>query len=165
MFRLNIEALKPYLFYIPLLVLQLTVVPIISIEGIAPDLSILLLVLYTLKRGRMWGLVAAAVFGFFYDMVSGNALGATMFSQAVAVFFTGLFYKEQHSERFISNYKFSLILFLGAVINSVIFTFLANYDTGNSVTAIIFRQGILPALYTSLIGGFVSVFYPKRGLM
>lgn len=165
MLRFDLTTLKPLIIFIPLLILQLTVIPIISIEGIAPDLSMILLVFYTLKRGRMWGLIAAAIFGFFYDMVSGNALGSTMFSQSIAIFVAGLFFKEQHSERYISNYKFSLILFLCAIINSVVFTFLANYDTGSSILAILLRQGILPAIYTSLIGGIVSVFYPKRGLM
>ncbi|MCE1189721.1 MAG: rod shape-determining protein MreD [Ignavibacteria bacterium] len=162
MLRIDFAKIFPYLLYIPLLILQLTVIPIIRIEGIIPDLGIIILVLFTLRLGRLWGLTAAAIFGFVFDMVSGSAVGATMLSQSIAIFFIGFFYKDQVSERYISSYYFVLIVILAATINSFLFSLIADFDASSNLFMTLFRQGILPAMYTGLVSGFVAVLYPKR---
>ena len=85
------DYIYPILIFIPLAIIQTTVIPLISINGYVPDLILILLVLYTLKEGQMYGMILGFVLGFFFDLATGNVIGSTMLSKTVAGFVAGYF--------------------------------------------------------------------------
>lgn len=154
---------RPIIIFLIILFLQIKVIPIISLEGVIPDLIIIFLAFYTLKNGRLWGLVAAAIAGLVFDMVSGGLIGGAMFSNTIAIFITGLFYKEQKSEFYIHSYFFALIILIASVINATVYSMVAHFDLFSRFISFLIFQGALPGIYTAAIGLLFTVVYPKKG--
>ncbi len=80
---MKLEYLIPLLVFFPLLLVQIIIVPLISIEGFVPDLLLILLIFYTLRKGQLYGTVLGFVFGLFIDLITGSLLGSTMFSKTL----------------------------------------------------------------------------------
>lgn len=153
-----INYLKPFLYFIPLLVLQLVAVPLISIFSITPNLIIILVVYYTLLGGQIYGMILGFFFGFFFDLFSGGVLGASMLGMTVAAFVTGYFYNENRIDTNTSTYFFLVILFIASFIESIIYSTVGNFNPEAGLGTIIFDSSSLPAAYTILFGIGVVVF-------
>ena len=157
-----------YLFsliiFIPLIILQLTVIPLISIQGIIPDLIIILLMFYTFKEGQMYGTVMGFVFGVLFDLISGGVLGSAAFSKTLSGFIGGYFYNENTKQTFLTTYRFPLVVLLCSLIDSTLFSFFSGSEFDYSLAVMFLRQGIIPAVYTAVVSSLVLLFVPKKGL-
>lgn len=155
------EYINYFLIFIPTLILQLALVPLISIDHITPDLIVILLVYFTLSEGQLHGTIAGALLGFLFDLFSGNLLGLSMFSKTIAAFTAGYFYNENKIESNMAVMNFSLIVFLSAFIDSFfngIFT--DNQSVG--IVFMIFEKSLFPAIYSSVVGALIIISLPKR---
>jgi rod shape-determining protein MreD len=157
--------LKPALLFVVLFVLQITLLPYLAIEGIVPDLTLLVLVFFTLRIGRIWGLLAASVSGIIIDMVTGDLLGSSMFSLSIAIFAAGKFYSEKRKESFTQSFAYPLIAALSVLVNSLTRSLILNFDATANFFVILLRQGLFPGIYTGIIGLFVILFYPKQRVL
>ena len=54
---MNTDYILAILLFFPLLVIQTTIVPLLAVNGIIPDLIIILLAFYTLKMGQLHGTI------------------------------------------------------------------------------------------------------------
>lgn len=161
---MNIQYLKPIFFFIPLSIIQLVVVPLISISNITPNLVFILIAYFTLKNGQIYGTLLGFILGFLLDIISGSLIGAFMFSFTVAAFFVGYFYGENKMDINISSYFLLIILFVGGSISSFLYSVISNSNTNVSIFFLIFEEGLLPGLYTTLFGLPIVIFQPKEGL-
>lgn len=152
------------LLFFPLLIVQTTLVPLIAINGIVPDLILILLVFYSMKRGQLYGTVLGFIYGFLFDIITGNLIGSTMLSKTLAGFIAGYFSNENKRELYFRSYSFALIVLLCSVSDKVINAFFTTVDINASLINILFRQGMLPGIYTAVLSIFVIMFYPKRSL-
>ena len=143
--------LIPAIGFFILAVLQLNIVPYISIGTIKPDLILILLIFLTLKNGQIYGSVLGFLFGFFFDLFSGGMLGATMFSKTTAGFIGGYFYNENKIDYTTSSIAFVFIVLLTASIDSFLNSILP--VKGFNITAFdfIFNSGILPGIFTAVV--------------
>lgn len=152
----------PLLIFFPLLLIQIVVIPLISLDGFVPNLPLIALAFFTLKNGRLFGAVSGFVYGLLIDLIIGSLIGSTMFSFTAAGFTAGLFFNENKIENYLRSYVFILILFLSSLVHEVlIFVILSFGAEGDSFTGII-RQSIYASLYTSLIGSAVIILFPGR---
>lgn len=154
--------LKPILYFIPLLILQLTVIPLISVFGVVPNLIIIAAIYYALHGGQIYGMILGFLFGFFFDLLSGGVLGASMLSMTIAVFLSGYFYNENRVDTNTSTYFFLVILFIAAFISSLIYSFAGNFNPEVQFTALILEGALLPAVYTTIFGLTVVVFNMRK---
>jgi len=152
------------LLFIPIIVLQLTVIPLLSVQGVIPDLVLILLLFYTLQEGRMYGTIMGFVFGLLFDLVSGGILGSAAFSKTVAGFIGGSFYNENTNQHLLTTYKFALIVLLCSMVDSILFAFFSGSDFDYSLLVMFLKQGIIPAVYTAVVSNVVILFVHKRGL-
>jgi len=159
---------SPYIIslviFIPLIIIQLTVIPLISIQGIIPDLILILLLFYTLQHGKMYGTVMGFVFGLLFDLISGGVLGSASFAKTFSGFIGGYFYNENTSQTFMTTYRFPLVVLLCSVIDSTLFAFFSGADFDYSMAVMFLRQGLIPAVYTAVVSSVVLLFVPKKGL-
>lgn len=156
------EFVYPILWFFPVLVIQITIVPLIAVNGIVPDLVIILLVFYSLKRGQLYGTVLGFVYGLLFDLITGSLLGSSMLAKTLAGFVAGYFSNENKIEIYFRSYNFALIVLLCSVINAVITAFFGNIDVNNNLFAMTFQLGLMPGLYTAVISLISIVFYPRR---
>jgi rod shape-determining protein MreD len=152
------------LLFFLLLLIQTTFVPLIEINGVVPDLLLILLVYYTLKHNQMYGTILGFTFGLFFDLIAGSIVGSTMISKTLAGFTAGYFADESRQNLASGSYLFALIVLLCAMIDSVISAFFSVSDLSRNFLLLFFEQGVLPAFYTAAVSLLVIVFFPRRGI-
>jgi len=157
------KYIRTFIFFIPALILQLTVVPLIAIENAVPDLILILLVYTVLNVGQFYGTAIGFAFGLIFDLVSGGVLGSSMFSMTFAAFITGYFFNENKIEYFTKTYWFAVIVFIITFINSIIYTALSSSEPKSIVMMFLFA-GLLPAFYSAVICFPMLIFKRKNVL-
>lgn len=105
------EYIWSIVLFFPLLIIQTTIVPFISINGITPDLIIIMLVFYTIRNGQVYGTVLGFIYGFLFDLITGSLLGSTMLSKTIAGFIAGYFSNENKREIYLKHIYLSLLYF------------------------------------------------------
>ncbi len=150
------------LLFFPLLVIQTTLAPLISIKGVAPDLIMILLVYYSMRTGQVYGTALGFIYGLFIDLITGTLLGSTMISKTVAGFIAGYFSGETKRDNYLKSYVFVLIVLLCSVVDLIISSLFSTIDLNTNILMLFFNQGILPGIYTAILSVFVVIFYPKR---
>ena len=159
------NIIKPVLIFIPLALIQLTVIPMISVAGIAPNLIFVLIVFYTLKNGQAYGTILGFILGFLLDLFSGGLIGAFMFSFTISAFIAGYFYNENKIELNTETFFFLLIIFICGSLNAFIYAAVSNSNSDINLFFLILEEGLLPGLYTSLFGLPMVIFTPKKGIL
>ncbi len=152
----------PIIIFIPVLLFQITVIPLISINGIIPDLILVLLVYYSISYGQIYGTVLGALYGFLFDMITGSLLGSMMLSKTIAGFIAGYYSAETRREKFLNTYAFTFIVLLCGVLDSVIVSFFSAVDFNTNIFKLFFDQALLPALYTTVVSAIIIVIPYRR---
>lgn len=150
------------LLFFPLLVIQTTLTPLISIKGVSPDLIMILLVFYSMRTDQVYGTILGFIYGFLIDLITGTLLGSTMIAKTIAGFTAGYFSSENKRDNYLKSYVFVLIVLLCSVIDLIISAFFSTFDLNTNIILLFFNQGILPGIYTAILSIFVVIFYPKR---
>ncbi|HEX9739356.1 MAG TPA: rod shape-determining protein MreD, partial [Ignavibacteriaceae bacterium] len=68
------QFIFPVFLFIPLLILQTTVIPLFAVYNAVPDLILILLVFYAISYGQIFGTVLGFGFGFLFDLITGSLL-------------------------------------------------------------------------------------------
>ena len=74
--------------------LQSTVLSIYSINGMAPNLMLILTMSFGIMRGRREGMLTGLCCGFLYDVYYGSLLGPYMLLFMIIGFLNGYFHKD-----------------------------------------------------------------------
>lgn len=159
---MRFNQVLPIIIFFPVLLFQLTIIPLVSIDGIIPDLILILLVYYSILNGQVYGTVLGALFGFLFDLITGNLLGSMMLSKTIAGFIAGYYSAETRREKFLNTYAFTFIVLLCAVVDSVIYSFFSAVDFNTNIFKLFFNQAMLPALYTGVVSSIIIVFPYRR---
>ena len=159
---MRFNQVLPIIIYFPVLLFQITVIPLISINGIIPDLILILLVYYSISYGQVYGTILGAAYGFLFDLITGTLLGSMMLSKTIAGFIAGYYSAETRREKFLNTYAFTIIVLLCAVIDSLIFSFFSAVDFNTNIFKLFFDQALLPALYTGVVSSIIILFPYKR---
>ncbi|OGU28486.1 MAG: rod shape-determining protein MreD [Ignavibacteria bacterium GWA2_35_9] len=154
----------PILLFIPLLILQTTIIPLFAFYNATPDLILILLVFYSISYGQVYGTVLGFVFGFLFDLITGSLLGSAMLSKTIAGFIAGYFSNENKKDIYAGSYVFSFIVMLCAIVDSIVYSFFSTTELQRNFLLLFFEQGFLPGLYTAIISISVIVFLPGRRL-
>jgi rod shape-determining protein MreD len=160
-----IRFVKPLLYFLPLLIIQLVIIPLISVDNIAPNLVLILVVYFTLREGQIFGTILGFILGFLLDFISGGLLGAYMFSFTLGGFITGYFYNENKLDINLNSYFFLFILFVISLISLFIYSAITGSTSSLDIFFLLFAGGLLPAVYTTFFGVPVVVFSSKKGIL
>lgn len=151
----------PLAIFVPLLILQLTVVPLISYQNIGPDLVLLPVIYFAIKEGQLFGAVLGFIVGLLFDFFSGGIIGVSMFSKTIAGFIAGYFYNENKIDLTLGSAFFMVIVFLCSSLDSLIFSLLSASESVSTVTAFFFKRSFSPGLYTSAFS-LPSIIYNNK---
>ena len=156
--------LKPVLIFVPLAVIQLVFIPFVSIENMAPNIIIVLIVFYSLIYGQMFGTVLGFALGFLFDLISGGLLGGFMFVFTIAGFISGFFHNENKYDINTASYVFSIIVFLCATVSLFIYSTIINVNNDVKIIYQVVEEGIVPGIYTAIFSIPVIIFNPRKGM-
>ena len=107
-------------------------VPLISIEKIAPDLVIIFVVYMALRNGHIVGTVAGFISGVLMDLTVDFVPGLSALSKTVFGFISGYFYSEAKIEANIGTLRFFGIVILCSAVDNLVYFLLdilgSNFD-------------------------------------
>ncbi len=150
------------IFYlIILLILQLTLVELISYKNFKPDLLLIGLIYFTLRFGQIQGMIVSFFFGLSLDILSNGVIGANAISKVIATFITGYF-SETNSNKFEYSTSFFLIVFFVSLIEKIIYIFVAISLDFKSLLIVVVRDGLIPTIVTLVFSLFVLVLPKER---
>jgi len=159
---MKLNYFTPLIVFIPVVLIQITVVPFISVQGVVPNLLLIAVVYFSISNGQIFGTVTGAVYGLLFDLISGNLVGSNMLSQTVAGFIAGYFSSETRREKYLYTYSFTLVVLISALINAMIFSFFSVMDFNTNFLQALFNHALLPSIYTSIVGILVVIIPYKR---
>lgn len=146
-----------------LIFIQITLVPIISVNRYIPDLLLIMVVFLSLRKGQFFGTVSGGVIGLIYDLASGNLLGSGMFAKTLSGFIAGYFYNETTSSTVLRSYRFLLIVILAALINSSVYHIVAGYEISYGFVSLLLSSIIPDTVYTGFMALPVIFYLNFRG--
>ena len=133
------------------LVLQTTLVPLMSIFGIQPDLIIIVLALMCLQYGMTAGIYAGFFLGLLLDIYSPSLLGQNALAKTVLGFFFGVFNeKVMRTDPIIKI----VILIIGFLIHDLLFFGTQLFKYGDSLSHLfheILTRTFPRAVYSTII--------------
>jgi rod shape-determining protein MreD len=158
----KLKYIIPVIVFIPVVLIQLTVIPFVSIQGVVPNLLLIAVVYFSISNGQIFGTVTGAAYGLIFDLISGNLIGSNMLSLTVAGFMAGYFSGETRREKYLYTYSFTLVVLISALINAMIFSFFSVMDFNTNFLQALFNHALLPSIYTSAVSILVVVVPYKR---
>jgi rod shape-determining protein MreD len=159
---MNIKYFIPLIILIPVVLLQLTIIPLISIEEVAPDLLLIALVYLSIAYGQLYGTTVGAFYGLAFDLITGSLIGSNMLAKTVAGFIAGYFSAETRRDKYLYTYAFCLVVFLCSIINSLIFSFFSVIDFNTNLIVALFNHSFLPSIYTAIFSILVVIVPHRR---
>lgn len=126
-------------------------IDIIQIEGITPDLLLILCVWIALAEGQFVALFAAFGIGLLYDSISADVIGTNALAKVAATFFAGFFYRESAIKKSLNSYKFVLVVLFASFVHNLIYFFF--YIKAGDINFFNFfvRYGIATSFYTTVM--------------
>ncbi|MCR4401831.1 MAG: rod shape-determining protein MreD [Firmicutes bacterium] len=132
-----------------LVLLEMTVVPHIALQGVKPDLVLILVVLVGTYSGWRNAALAGLATGFIEDACSGQFLGLFMLTRTVVGIGAGLSYARVFEDRVIVP---TVLVILGGVVGGVLHCFLlSSFGVPMAVSVSAFRMIVGQALYSGLL--------------
>ncbi|MBN1638802.1 MAG: rod shape-determining protein MreD [Ignavibacteriales bacterium] len=145
---MSLKHYLPLIIFIPLILIQLNIIPLISFAYITPDLIVILLVYFTLVYGQIYGTVLGFVLGFLVDISTGGILGAGMFTKSITGFIAGYFYNENKIHFNTSTLLFVFIVFITSTLDAFLFAMITS-QMAVSIAFLFFETGLLSGFYTA----------------
>ena len=145
-------------------ILQTTIIPVISIFGIKPDLLVLILFYLAFRTDVMPAVFAGFMLGLMQDFYSPEIVGQNALAKTVAGFFAGFF--NERVMRIEPLFQLVLVLIMFIIHDTVLFAVqIAKTDVSVASAALQLVTFTLPrAIYTmffALIPAFREHFFPS----
>ncbi len=147
-------------FFILCIILQITIIPLFSIKGIAPDLILILLISVSIKKGKFWGVVAGFSAGLVFDAFGTAFLGLSSFVNSISAFVAGFLLGEQLEQRF--GVIVGLIL-VSLLIHDFLYYIILSIGTSIGFWATLFKHIVPQSFYTLIFMMIIHMVLP-RGL-
>jgi rod shape-determining protein MreD len=159
---MKLKYILPFFIFIPVALIQLTVIPFIAIQDVVPNLIPIAVVYFSISNGQIFGTITGASYGLLFDLISGNLVGSHMLSKTIAGFIAGYFSGETRREKYLYTYSFTLVVLTSALADSMIFSFFSVIDFNTNFLMALFNHALLPSIYTSIVSILVVVIPYKR---
>lgn len=147
--KLNNIHFRFILLFAAALILDLTVVKYISIFSWSPDLLLIVVVFYSLKKGPNIGMSSGFAVGLIQDLLSTHFLGLTALSKTLAGFVAGSL-----SGKLPQRTEFLLTLLISGLVHDVCYFFIYTVGEEFSLQSLLIVFTLPNVVYTVLIGGF-----------
>ncbi len=149
-----INFLKSMSFLVLALILQQTLVQIIAIGSIKPDLMMVVLVAVSMRYGSVVGVFSGLTIGLIQDVYTIEALGANAMAKCLVGYFTGLL-----DEKVIKVMPATKVLFLAVafIVHDTVYGLAAGFH-GSMFFQALLNKTVPSGIYTLLVGSLVFYF-------
>lgn len=113
--------IRSTLIVLGLLILQTTFLPLISIEGVVPDVLLIWVIYNAVRRGQIEGMVAGFIVGLLQDVATTQFFGLAALSKTVTGFAAGYFFNENKTAVTLGSYRFVAIVAALSLLHNLIY--------------------------------------------
>lgn len=145
-----------------IIVFQISIVNLIQIGGLTPNLMIILVVWITLSEGQFAGLFAGFLAGLIFDVATFDLIGTNALAQTVNAFVAGFFYKQGKEDLTLKRFGFIITVFVGSVFHNIVYFFLYLKLSELDFFSFFFKYGIATSLYTTVFAVAAILFKMPR---
>ena len=140
-----------------LVLLQTTLIPLLSIKDVYPDLLLIGVIITGIRHGAIPAILAGCLVGFLQDAAVTQLYGLSSLAKSTAGFVAGYFSREKVKY----NFQVTLgVVAATALTNSVIYQSVYYFDSGFSLSWVILRYVLPHFVYTFAIGVIVHAAWP-----
>ena len=141
-----------YLFISLLLVLvQTTLLRLVSLEGITPDVLTIWIVYIAIREGQLEATLWGFGMGLMFDFISGNFIGLAALTKTLCGFIAGYFYGENKTQMILGSYRFPLIVFIVSLLHNTVYFILFTRGTEIGLLRAVAEFGLATTLYTATV--------------
>jgi len=142
------------------LIIQLTIVNLFSIQGLKPDLILLVVIVFSLLHGAGEGAISGFTSGLLQDIFSSGLLGVNALVKTIIGFICGVLKINIFAEHIL--FIIPIITFLASISQCVlIFFILQAFGTEYNFIWSLKQVAIPEALYNSLLSPFVFLIIKR----
>jgi len=138
--------------------IQFTIVPLLSIRDITPDLILIMVISFAFRMGQFWGVLVGCIAGLFWDIFGTEIIGLSSLSKTIAGFVAGFLGRER-IERRLS--VLTGLLFITTFIHDIVYYSILTIGTSASLWKILVRFVIPKTLYTVIIAIMIHLIWPQ----
>ncbi|MFQ5601657.1 MAG: rod shape-determining protein MreD [bacterium] len=149
--------LQLFLFII-VIILQVTLAPLFSIKHITPDFVLIAVVYFTLKNGRIWGVIAGFTAGLLIDVLLTDFIGLSSLTNTIAAYAVG-FLSQKQSDK--PNWRTIGIFMIILLIHDLIYFTILTIDVPVNFWNTLFLHALPTSFYTLLFMIMIFLFRPK----
>ncbi|MCH8871783.1 rod shape-determining protein MreD [candidate division KSB1 bacterium] len=153
-----------FIFYIAFfflcIILQITIIPLFSINCISPDLILILVISVSIQKGKFWGVIAGFSAGLIFDAFGTAFVGLSSFVNSISAFVAGFLLGEQLEQRF--GVIVGLIL-VSLLIHDFLYYVILSIGTSIGFWVTLFKHVVPQSFYTLIFMVIIHMVLP-RGL-
>jgi rod shape-determining protein MreD len=142
------------ILFVVVVILQFSIVRFIEILHWRPDLILIVLVSFSLRKGPNWGMTAGFIGGLLQDLVGAQILGLNALAKTMAGFIAGIL-----SGKLAVRTEYFLVLLISGFFHDLIYFFFYTIGEDFSLRSLIIFYTIPNLLYTVIIGGVLYYFF------
>lgn len=146
---------------VALLILQTTFIPFLSLSGTLPDLLLIWVVVYAIRRGQIEGMVAGFLVGLLEDLLTTQFFGLSALTKTIAGFAAGYFFNENKTVQTLGTYRLVLIILGIAFLHNVVRVGIFLQGSATLSVPTIMELSVASACYTAALGA-LPMFYFSR---
>ena len=136
-------------------IIQSTLIPLIDIKGVVPDLVLIFIVYWSCPKGRRQGVVWGFLGGILQDLALGTTAGIFALSKSLACYLAFSFpWNCQRSDTLLM----SIMLFVAAFLHQIVYFIFTSVKAEAGFLALFLRYGFPSVLYTLFLGFFIYSF-------
>ncbi len=144
-------AIRSLALTLLLIILQTTLVQYLSLEGVTPDLLVILVVYIALQEGQLRGTLWGFGIGLLLDILSVNFLGLSALSKTICGFLGGYFHNENKTQIILGSYRFLVIILASAFVHNIVYYMIFTRGTDIGLLRAVLQFGITSTLYTATV--------------
>lgn len=152
-FNVNNQVQRYIIYAVLAMVLslvQFSLLNFVEVQGITPDLLLILCAWISIREDRFVGTVAGFLIGLTLDIVSFDLVGINAFTKTIAGFVAGSFHKEGKEMLILHGLKFLLIVFISSFIHNLIYFFFYIKLSNLTFLSFFMKYGIAFSFYTTV---------------
>ncbi|MBN1155440.1 rod shape-determining protein MreD [candidate division KSB1 bacterium] len=140
--------------YFVVLVFENSLIHLISINGVVPDLSIIFLIFFSLKESQIKSTVAGFLIGLIQDIFSFDLIGLSSLCKSITGFIASYF---KRTEQRYTTSRIALIVFVTSLVHNILYQIIISVGTHFRIEKIIFHTSLPGAIYTAVFAVIVNL--------
>ena len=144
-----------------LIIVQTSIMHLLSLEGITPDLLTIWIVYIALKQGQLRATVWGFLIGLTFDFMTGSFIGLSALTKTICGFTAGYFFNDTRTLLTLGSYQFLLIVLLASLIQNTLYFIIFTRGSEISLISAVFLYGVSTTLYTATLS-LIPIFKFSR---